>query len=125
MMAHCDAKRAAPRTKAVRPRAPREGEAPETALRAPPPRRPAADAELADAKARTQRAEARLGRLHRLVSFAAEALLLLRDIFNELRLSRQLVASDVPGLRASTKPADTLDKIVQMFASAVPQLAGL
>lgn len=122
MMAHCDAKRSAPRTKHVQAQEPR-------ACSPMTPTFKARDDELLlQMRTRAEVAEGRCKKQHRLMTFASRALLLLREIFLELRQSRCLTALDEPKASKSSsvlEASTVVERIAQLFAGAIPQLGNL
>lgn len=129
VLAHCDAGRGVPRSKRVRmPPVSARGDSASGLLRSAPQK---AEARL---RRRAELAEARCERLHQLVIFASAALLLLRDVFGELRGSGFLTAGDATGgkggeaaakLRELPDPGTVLEQIVHLFQAHVPKLGSL
>lgn len=76
-------------------------------------------------------AEERAARQHRLIHFSSTAMMLLKDIFTEMRSSAFLKVGDTSQVKsaanpasvdAAVKPAEVVEKIAGLFLSAVPKL---
>jgi len=124
VMANCDARRQVPRIKKVR------APWPEARGRAHSPQRKKAQRDpTADLQKRLGESEARCIRQHNLIKFASSALLLLGDIFTELKNSGCLaVMSASKDAKLSTlvrPPSEILSRIVALFGSAILQLGNL
>jgi len=154
VMSFCDSSRSVPRSKPVRmpPLSPPHSSRGRRPFGGLPqsPRSPGAglrrrgsgsvlqEPEMAELRQRAQHAEERCERLLGMVSFASTSLLLLRDVFGELRASRYLVAT-AEGKQAATDyaekqssslvdaepPDEVLGRLVRMFHAHVPKLGGL
>jgi len=121
-MAHCDAKRSVPRTKTVQPQEPRAVSPPLQSFR------DRNDEQFVRMRQRAEFAEERCKKQHKLILFASGALMLLRDIFLELRQSRYLTGLDEPKpfRKTSVVEASTVvERIVRHFSDAIPQLGNL
>jgi len=129
MMAHCDARRAAPRTKLVQPQARQPLFREEPRVQSPrTPTRKKDDEAIFELRRRAEIAEERCKKQHRLMTFASGALVLLKEIFLELRRSRCLTGLDEPKVHKTShvvEAADVIERIVQLFSGAIPQLGNL
>jgi len=139
-MARSDATRAVTRMKCVKPQGARPATTPAAPARGSKFCRRLTHGEqaqveqkIAATKQRAQAAEERVRKQHRIFLEAAPSLQLLREIFSELRTNWRLKFEEAQGdfkdietLRAeaamTAKAPDLLDKIVQLFVEAFPQL---
>lgn len=123
-MAVCDGGRAISRLKSV-PQSPRA--LPPRPFTSESLRRPDQH-EVTSLRRRLRQAEDRSSRQRRLMEFASAALLLLRDIFGDLRSQKMIAGEgDVTNsvgkqTTAALKPAEVLDRIAHRFVTAVPTM---
>lgn len=115
MLAHSDATRNVSRTKNIKPTT----RQPKTHGIKPGQR------ELSGIRKRAETAEAHCQRQHRLIAFSSTSLVLLRDVFTELKAHHYISANDGrPDVDtgSSAKATEVLDRIVRLFYVTIPKL---
>lgn len=127
MLAHSDAGRSVSRCKGVR------SASQEARRAATTPTSPRGEtfSEVSELKRRLRATEDKCETQRKIVSFASTALLLLRDIFTELRAHRHIQAAEEvngePGGNvlpegSAPKPHEVLERLVKLFYGAIPRL---